>query len=1224
MTITFAAAALIALAAVAITGWAAGRAVLVRLFERRLRRQASELSSQLITLRGDAYQGLDQMLYEMRHRYHGRVIETELRRELDAAGPGSATLAVSFRMLGLTDRYLSDVRTARAWRDRARAAAALGLLGEPRAVAPLVEGMRDPHEDADVKLVCAEALGRLRDPAVIAEMCELLADVDEWASPRLAQVLVEFGAGAVGPLLSTLDKSASLDARVWAMRVLGHIRDHRATGPIIERLHDRVEALRLSACSALAALGDPHAVQPLINTVLRDPVAAVRAQAARALGALGDERALPLLIASLGDADYWVRFRSLEAIEALDPADTSAIESALADPNPEVRRRAVLALDRMGKLEKPFTDLALDDERASAEAEQRLVAVGRAGLSERLVRYLGAADPRMRARIARVLGQVGEPRHTAALVPVLDDADPAVVLEVIAALGALATPAAVGPLIDQLAAPRRAARQAASAALRRFDTAALAGHLPWLAALTRDPSDEARVAALEVIAVVHDRAATGVLVDGLDDRYVDARLAAARALGRRAAHLDRAGLDAVADALADTLTDSSEPVRVAAAESLGALGTARAVEHLLAAVPAATPALCDAICHHLATLGFDRVAPALDLLMASPGDNALLSVAWTLGKTGDVRAVPLLAALLEEPDPRVRASAAGALAKLVPVSPDAGAALLRAIEDPSPVVRSAVIDGLGDASAGAVDDALGRALTDPDRFVRHRGAFAFARRLGAAGAPRLAAMGADQLDPGVATVALALTGAPLAIGEVMRRLRDPELAAAVDAALAAEGDTVRQAYRERVQPRTTKRIPVLGRSQAFEVVLDADQNIADQATALRIAVDPVERRTAAIALGQLDDDAAQTALADAVKHDPDVGVRREAITALAGARAHPPARVRDAVLAATRDPDAEVRATALRAAAALVTPATASSVLDSLGACDPRVRDAAEDACAWVFAADLTPFLAWIGGETREPVVISAIRVLGLVADDASLPLLAELRTSPVAAIRAEAMAALANLATPAAQEAVMTSLRDPVEEVRLAAVRALGGSRRAVVLEALAPVARDPSVEGRAMLATTLGAMDSTRAVEILTELTVDASARVASRAALALLTSPDDRGLAAFIHHHGAMSPDARELVRREAATVLTGVVARLTGAMTVTVRQRALRALSAIDGVTYADQIALGTRDPDPRMRLVAIEALVAAAPERLADHLRPVLDDPVHDVRAAARRALMRSV
>src|SRR5690606_1642310 len=103
------------------------------------------------------------------------------------------------------------------------------------------------NEDGDVKLACAEALGQLRDPSVIPGMCELLADVDEWASPRLAQVLCDFGSAAVEPLLAVLDRAEELNARVWAAQILGRIGDTRATWPLVERLHDRAEQLRLSA-----------------------------------------------------------------------------------------------------------------------------------------------------------------------------------------------------------------------------------------------------------------------------------------------------------------------------------------------------------------------------------------------------------------------------------------------------------------------------------------------------------------------------------------------------------------------------------------------------------------------------------------------------------------------------------------------------------------------------------------------------------------------------------------------------------------------------------------------------------------------------------------------------------------------------------------------------------------------------------------------------------------
>ncbi|HVP96787.1 HEAT repeat domain-containing protein [Methanoregula sp.] len=60
---------------------------------------------------------------------------------------------------------------------------------------------------------------------------------------------------------------------------------------MIERLLDDNEGTRWQAAESLGRLGDPGAVQPLIDT-LWDDDARVRLKAAWALGMLGDPRAL--------------------------------------------------------------------------------------------------------------------------------------------------------------------------------------------------------------------------------------------------------------------------------------------------------------------------------------------------------------------------------------------------------------------------------------------------------------------------------------------------------------------------------------------------------------------------------------------------------------------------------------------------------------------------------------------------------------------------------------------------------------------------------------------------------------------------------------------------------------------------------------------------------------------------------------------------------------------
>ncbi len=60
---------------------------------------------------------------------------------------------------------------------------------------------------------------------------------------------------------------------------------------MVEKLSDDNEGTRWNAAEALGRLGDPRAVEPLIDT-LWDDDARVRTKAAWALGMLGDPRAL--------------------------------------------------------------------------------------------------------------------------------------------------------------------------------------------------------------------------------------------------------------------------------------------------------------------------------------------------------------------------------------------------------------------------------------------------------------------------------------------------------------------------------------------------------------------------------------------------------------------------------------------------------------------------------------------------------------------------------------------------------------------------------------------------------------------------------------------------------------------------------------------------------------------------------------------------------------------
>ena len=172
-----------------------------------------------------------------------------------------------------------EVIIHRLWEDvnvvRAKAAEALGRLGDLRAVELLIVAL--PDMDVGVRTKVAEALGRLGDPR------------------------------AVEPLIVALRGPGDKEVRAKAAEALGRLGDPRAVEPLIVALRGPGDKeVRAKAAEALGRLGDPRAVEPLI-VALRDPAdKEVRAKAAEALGRLGDLRAVEPLTEAMADQEISV------------------------------------------------------------------------------------------------------------------------------------------------------------------------------------------------------------------------------------------------------------------------------------------------------------------------------------------------------------------------------------------------------------------------------------------------------------------------------------------------------------------------------------------------------------------------------------------------------------------------------------------------------------------------------------------------------------------------------------------------------------------------------------------------------------------------------------------------------------------------------------------------------------------------------------------------------
>jgi HEAT repeat protein len=166
-----------------------------------------------------------------------------------------------------------------------RAAEALGLLADRRAIPLLAELLRDP--DNNVRSSAAWSLTRFSDFSAPPELIAALADSDRGVRIQASSALIQsHDPKAIDALIAALPDPVAMDA-------LGKSRIPRAFPALLAVLQDPANKTdqRAAAALALGELGDSHAVDPLI-AVLNEDNFSLTENACSALGALKDKRAI--------------------------------------------------------------------------------------------------------------------------------------------------------------------------------------------------------------------------------------------------------------------------------------------------------------------------------------------------------------------------------------------------------------------------------------------------------------------------------------------------------------------------------------------------------------------------------------------------------------------------------------------------------------------------------------------------------------------------------------------------------------------------------------------------------------------------------------------------------------------------------------------------------------------------------------------------------------------
>ena len=431
----------------------------------------------------------------------------------------------------------------------------------------------------------------------------------------------------------------------------------------LEALRSGEEAARRQSVAELGASGVSDAVRPLLSA-LGDESWPVRQDALERLQAFTSEALLPELDAALRDEeDAVARNAAMEVYVARSELDP--LHALLRDADEEIRNFAAGMLGNIGaKLSTEPLAHALDEDTDPNVRHSAAVALGQIGASSAVPQLIRALrqEPWLQYATIRALRQIGDLRAVPAMVELLEET-----LFTVPALEALAAMA---------------------------DRSVLADVIPRLS----DSDPAVRNQAIRTVASIEQRATA-------EGASLDPDVQKALRHGDLAEHL------------LGMLEDDDPENRRTAAITLGWLKETRAEAPLIGLL--GDPELQEYATHALVAIGFhDRGAWQHGLRDAADGvrQGCVRCLAWIAPPDG----IDLVAPMIHDPSPEVRAEAADAIGRLG--DEDAPMLLFELLADENELIQEAAEEALARMDPERVKPLLLRALDSEDEQIRIRGA----------------------------------------------------------------------------------------------------------------------------------------------------------------------------------------------------------------------------------------------------------------------------------------------------------------------------------------------------------------------------------------------------------------------------------------------------------------------------------------------------------------------
>ena len=278
---------------------------------------------------------------------------------------------------------------------------ALGRIGDPAAVEPLLRVIRDAAADPHVRLEAVLAIGGLHQPAVADALLDVLSDASPAVRAAALGSLAASDPDGFMTVLSGLDPDPHWSVRAALATVLGALPTSNGLPRLVAMLGDADQRVIPFALASLVKLKAPSAVtvlferlkadDPVVRAAAaagvgdlkpaegaaalaeayrfgqRDSMYAARAAALAAIARYGAAAAAPVLRSAFADKDWAVRVRAARLLKQLDPA-AAADTDAQIRPAPTTLAPDVYAAPRLGS-PPVSTQVYLDTDRGTIQIE---------------------------------------------------------------------------------------------------------------------------------------------------------------------------------------------------------------------------------------------------------------------------------------------------------------------------------------------------------------------------------------------------------------------------------------------------------------------------------------------------------------------------------------------------------------------------------------------------------------------------------------------------------------------------------------------------------------------------------------------------------------------------------------------------------------------------------------------------------------------------------------